>query len=172
VLSAILISGQAGAGKTTLGEELSSQGWDWFDLDDRQDLAPFATEDPGLQYHEAWRPHWGWRAINLNALRMELTQRRRPMVVTGVTINQDQAFFMFDQVFWLSMTVETLFARLDARGSLKDLDADRRARYPRNMLLMEGWALHAGATRIDANQDQAGVLHQLLAALAVNAQAA
>lgn len=170
-MSAILISGQAGAGKTTLGEALRSRGWDWFDLDDRQDLAPFATEDPGAKYHEAWRPTWGWRAINLDALQAELTQRRRPLVVTGVTINQDLAFPMFDQAFWLSMTVETLFARLDARGSLKDLDIERRARYPRNMLLVEKWALEAGATRIDANQDQADVLRELLKGFAVNAAA-
>jgi hypothetical protein len=169
LLSAILISGQAGAGKTTLGEELSSREWDWLDFDDRPDLAPFAIEDPGPPYREAWRPTWGWRAIDLKALRAELAGRRRPLVVTGITINQCLAFPLFDQVFWLSMTVETMFAHLDARGRLKDLDQDRRTRYPRNMLLMEKWALEAGATRIDANKDQAAVLSELLAALTANA---
>jgi hypothetical protein len=37
------------------------------------------------------------------------------------------------------------------------------------MLLMEKWALEAGATRIDANKDQAAVLSELLAALTANA---
>jgi hypothetical protein len=164
-MTAILVTGQAAAGKTTLGRKLQAQGWNWFDFDDRPDLALPATEDPGLPYREAWRPDWGWRAINLDALRIELAVQRGPLVVTGITINQCLAFPLFDDVFWLSMTVATMLTRLDMRGGLKDLDEERRARYPRNMLHMERWALEAGAKCIDANQEQEAVAHDLLAAL-------
>jgi dephospho-CoA kinase len=162
----LLITGQGGSGKTTLGEVLQRRGWSWIDTDRRPDLFIRETRDPGTPYNKVWRPDWGWREARAGLLEAELNRTALPLVVTGIYINQFATFPFFDRVIWLSTTDETMFGRVLGRDGARR-DQAELARWARNRRLMERWSIEAGAERVDANRPSDAVLTDVFDAISM-----
>lgn len=120
-MSAVLITGCAGAGKSTIAAALARRGLACIDDDDDPFLARFidaagavVAEEP-VEPDFAWlsRHSWAWNPDRLD----ELIRGAAPatLYVCGGADNELELADRFTQVFLLEIDEPTMLARLDAR---------------------------------------------------------
>jgi adenylate kinase family enzyme len=120
-MSAVIITGCSGAGKTTIADVLARRGLAAIDADDDPLLAR-TVDDAGQVVEEepeapdlAWlsRHSWAWDPARLD----ELIRAAAPatLYVCGGAANELELADRFTQMFLLEMDEPTMLARIDAR---------------------------------------------------------
>jgi adenylate kinase family enzyme len=167
-MSAILITGCSGAGKTTIAEVLARRGLAAIDADDdpllarEVDAAGNVVEDeaePDL----AWLSEhsWAWNPARLD----ELIRAAGPVTlyVCGGAANELELADRFTQVFLLEVDEPTMLARIDARpdndwGRIGDTREHLRRLLPELQARLRAF----GAIPIDARQPLDQVVDAIL----------
>jgi energy-coupling factor transporter ATP-binding protein EcfA2 len=168
-MSAVLITGMSGAGKSTIAEMLARRGLTSIDADN--DPLPARSVDSDGNVVEdlsvpdfAWlaRHSWEWNPARLD----ELIQAAAPatLYVCGGAANQLELAGRFTQVFLLEMDERTMLARLDAPsrdndwGRIGDTREYLRRRLPGHQDRLRAF----GAIPIDARQPLDQVVDAIL----------
>ena len=168
-MSAVIITGCSGAGKTTIAAVLARRGLAAIDADDDPllarsvDAAGHVVEEEPAAPDFAWlaRHSWAWNPARLD----ELIRAAAPatLYVCGGAANELELADRFTQVFLLEIDELTMLARIDAR---QDNDWGRigdTREYLRRFLPGYQARLRAsGAIPIDARQPLDQVVDAIL----------
>jgi hypothetical protein len=159
-MSAVLIAGCSGAGKSTIGPVLARRGLTAIDSDDDPFLARFVdpagavvTEQPAAPDF-AWlaRHSWAWDPARLD----ELIGAAAPatLYICGGADNELELADRFAQVFLLEIDEPTMLARLDERRDYHDWGriGDTREYLRRKLPELQDRLRASGAIPIDATQ--------------------
>jgi hypothetical protein len=168
-MSAVLITGMSGAGKSTIAGVLARRGLAAIDADDDPllarsvDLEGNVVEDPS-DPDFAWlaRHHWAWDPARLD----EVIRAAAPakLYVCGGAENELGLADRFTKVFLLEMDEATMLARLDLPsrdnewGRIGDTREYLRCRLPE----VQGRLRAFGAIPIDARQPLDQVVDAIL----------
>ena len=169
-MSAVLITGQSGAGKSTVAEVLTRLGLTAIDADDDPLLARSVDAEGNVVEDEsvpdfAWlaRHSWAWDPARLD----ELIRAAVPVTlyVCGGAANELELADRFTKMFLLEMDEPTMLARLDARpnndwGRIGDTREYLRRRLPGYQARLRAF----GAIPIDARQPLDHVVNAILEA--------
>jgi adenylate kinase family enzyme len=159
-MSAVLITGCSGAGKTTVAAVLARRGLASLDADDDPslartvDLAGNVVEQEPQEPDFAWlsRHSWAWDPARLD----ELIKAAAPatLYVCGGAANELELAGRFTQVFLLEIDEPTMLARLDARRDYHDWGriGDTREYLRRKLPELQDRLRAFGAIPIDARQ--------------------
>jgi adenylate kinase family enzyme len=171
-MSAVLIAGCSGAGKSTIAAVLARRGLAALDADDDPLLARTVDaagneveeqeepEEPDL----AWlsRHSWAWNPARLD----KLIRAAAPatLYVCGGADNQLELTDRFTQVFLLEIDEPTMLARLDARRDYHDWGriGDTREYLRRKLPKLQDRLRASGAIPIDARQPLDQVVDAIL----------
>ena len=169
-MSAVLITGCSGAGKTTIAAVLARRGLASLDADDDPllartvDLAGNVVEEEPEEPDFAWlsRHSWAWDPGRLD----DLIRAAAPatLYVCGGAANELELADRFTQVFLLEMDEPTMLARLDAPsrdndwGRIGDTREYLRRRRPEYQDRLRAF----GAIPIDARQPLDHVVDAIL----------
>jgi hypothetical protein len=167
-MSAVLITGCAGAGKSAIAAVLAQRGLACIDDDEDPFLARFVDSAGAVVAEEpaepdfAWlsRHSWEWNPARLD----ELIRAAAPatLYLCGGADNELELADRFTQVFLLEIDEPTMLARLDARQDNEWGRAGDSREYMRRLRPGYQDRLRAfGAIAIDARQP----LHQVVDAL-------
>src|SRR5580693_4547196 len=168
-MSAVLITGCAGAGKSAIATVLARQGLACIDDDEDPFLARFvdpagAVAEEPAQPDFAWlsRHSWAWDPGRLD----ELIRAAAPatLYVCGGADNQLELAGRFTQVFLLEIDEPTMLARLDARRDCHDWGriGDTREYLCRKLPALQDRLRASGAIPIDARQPLDHVVDAIL----------
>jgi hypothetical protein len=167
-MSALLITGMSGAGKSTIAEVLARRGLAVIDADEDPLLARSvdsdgnAVEDPSVPDF-AWlaRHSWAWDPARLD----EVIRAAAPatLYVCGGADNELELTDRFSQVFLLEIDEPTMLARVDARqhndwGRIGDTREYLRRKLPKVQARLRA----SGAVPIDARQPLDRVVDAIL----------
>jgi hypothetical protein len=168
-MSAVLITGLSGAGKSTVAAVLADRGLASIDADDDPllarsvDAAGNVVEDPAAP-DLAWlaRHSWQWNPVRLD----ELIRAAAPatLYVCGGAANELELADRFSQVFLLEMDEPTMLARLDAPsrdndwGRIGDTREYLRRRLPEHQRRLRAF----GAIPVDARRPLGQVVDAIL----------
>ena len=129
-MTAFLITGNPGSGKTTLAAELSRQGFSAMDADD---IAGWQTGEgvaitPPPRPSDEWllSHRWAWSRRRLQEAITELARDGQPVFVCGIAMNQREMLDLFELVFLLSRDEATQLQRLYERSKGGRDQAQRR----------------------------------------------
>jgi adenylate kinase family enzyme len=172
-MNAVLITGWAGAGKSTVAAELARQGLACIDDDEDPFLARFVdssgtpvTEEPA-QPDLAWlsRHSWQWDPARLDELIAAAAPG--PLYLCGGADNQLKLVDRFTRVFLLEIDEPTMLARLETRQPDEWGRAGDSREYIRRFRTGYQDRLRAsGAIVIDARQPLAQVVDAILSPFA------
>jgi hypothetical protein len=168
-MSAVLITGWSGAGKSTVATEFARRGLASIDTDDDAFLARFV--DPAGTVVEcpaapdlAWlaRHSWAWDPARLDVLIRAAAPAT--LYVCGGAVNELELADRFTHIFLLEIDEPTMLARLDARRDYHDWGQVGDTREHLRHFLPEYQArLRAGgAIPIDASQPLDQVVYAIL----------
>jgi len=159
-MSAVLITGCSGAGKSTIAAVLARRGLAAIDTDDDPVLTRWVDADGAVVVEEptapdlAWlsRHSWAWDPGRLD----ELIAAAAPatLYVCGGAANELELAGRFAQVFLLEIDEPTMLARLDARRDYHDWGhiGDTREYLRRRLPEIQARLRAFGAIPIDATQ--------------------
>jgi adenylate kinase family enzyme len=170
-MSAVLITGSAGAGKSAVASVLERRGVACIDDDEDPFLARFVDSAGAVVAEEpaepdvAWlsRHRWEWDPARLD----ELIRATAPetLYLCGGADNQLELADRFTRVFLLEIDEPTMLARLDARQDDEWGRAGDSREYIRRLLPGYQERLRMfGAIPIDATQPLDQVVNAILAA--------
>jgi gluconate kinase len=152
-MGAFLVTGNPGAGKSTLAEELSRRRYAAVDADE---LAGWESE-AGDEVQEpadagdAWRlsHRWVWRRRLVEELVAAHAAAGRDVFVCGIARNQRELLGVFDAVFLLALDDVTQVERLDTPANAHR-SAALRAQIREGRAAFEREMRAAGAVAVDA----------------------
>jgi hypothetical protein len=159
-MSAVLITGCSGAGKSTIAPVLARRGLTCIDSDDDPFLARFVDAGDAVVVEEpaapdfAWlaRHSWAWDPARLD----ELIRAAAPatLYICGGADNELEMADRFTRVFLLEIDEPTMLARLDARRDYHDWGriGDTREYLRRKLPELQDRLRAFGAIPIDATQ--------------------
>lgn len=159
-MSAVLITGCSGAGKSTIAPVLARRGLACIDSDDDPFLARFVDAAGAVVVEEpaapdfAWlaRHSWAWDPARLD----ELIRAAAPatLYICGGADNELELADRFTQIFLLEIDEPTMLARLDARRDYHDWGriGDTREYLRRKLSELQDRLRAFGAIPIDATQ--------------------
>jgi len=167
-MTAVLITGCSGAGKTAIAAVLARRGVTAIDSDDDPLLARFvdaagAVVDEPDEPELAWlsEHHWSWDPARLDAL---IGAATATLYVCGGADNELELLDRFAQVFLLEIDEATMLTRLDAR---EDNDwgriGDTREYLCGKLPGLQDRLRACGAVAIDARQPLDQVVDAILA---------
>ncbi len=166
-MPAYLITGEPGAGKSSLAVELRRRGYLAYDADNTPGLAFHADPATGQPITEK-RDHyadtdWLWDAALLRAL----LDSGETVLLAGVSSNQEAFYPLFARIFVLTIDAETLTQRLQHRQPGDYGMHPEELRYV--LRTFEDWTRQMieeeGAIPIDATQPLAQVADAIIARL-------
>jgi gluconate kinase len=164
-VSAILITGNPGSGKTSLAAELAERGHAVIDADDIAGWEttsgvpvsqPVAASDEWLLSHR-----WVWSRSRVEAVIAERSSADRPFFVCGIAINQRDMLDLFDHVFLLTLDHETQIERLNAPSNAHRTVA-MRAQILDGRPVFEAQMQAAGAIALDGRLPSSTLASQIL----------
>jgi dephospho-CoA kinase len=151
-VTAVLITGNPGSGKTTLASELARRGCAVIDADD---IAGWETNSgvpvsQPVPASEEWllRHRWVWSRSRVATVITERSSPGRPLFVCGIAVNQREMLDLFDHVFLLTLDHETQVERLNAPSNAHRTVA-LRAQILDGRPVFEAQMLAAGAIALD-----------------------
>jgi hypothetical protein len=171
-MAAFLVTGNPGAGKSTLAQELARRGLATIDPDYDPDLSYWEddagkrvlrTEGPGSPDEQWLRAHrWVWNRSRLQDL---LTQQQAPVFVCGIALNIDQVLDLFDRLFLLRIDADTQEERLLAHDTSHSAGRSEAGRQQirDGRPVFEAQMLKLGAVALDGTVSTDAVADQLLA---------
>ena len=168
-MSAVLITGCSGAGKTTIAAVLARRGLASIDADNDPLLARSVDSDGNVVEDLsvpdfAWlsRHSWAWNPARLD----ELIAAAAPatLYVCGGAANELELADRFTHVFLLEIDEPTMLARLDARRDYHDWGhiGDTREYLRRKLPELQDRLRASGAIPIDARQPLDQVVEAIL----------
>ena len=172
-MSAVLITGCSGAGKSTIAAVLARRGLASLDADDDPSHARFVDPTGAVVVEEpaapdlAWlaRHSWAWDPARLD----ELIRAEAPatLFVCGGADNQQEVADRFTQVFLLEIDEPTMLARLDARQDYHDWGriGDTREYLRHKLPALQDRLRAYGAIPVDARQPLDQVVDAILACM-------
>jgi Dephospho-CoA kinase len=128
-VTAVLITGNPGAGKTSLAAELAKRGHAVIDADDIAGwqtpsgvpvIQPVPASDEWLLSHR-----WVWSRSRVEAVIAERSSPGRPLFVCGIAINQRDMLDLFDRVYLLTLDHQTQIERMNAPSNAHRTVAQR-----------------------------------------------
>jgi hypothetical protein len=159
-MSAVLITGCSGAGKSTIAPVLARRGLTCIDSDDDPFLARFVDAAGAVVAEEpvapdfAWlaRHSWSWDPARLD----ELIRAAAPatLYICGGADNELEMADRFTRVFLLEIDEPTMLARLDARRDYHDWGriGDTREYLRRKLPELQDRLRAFGAIPVDATR--------------------
>ena len=168
-MSAVLITGMSGAGKSTIAGVLARRGLASVDADDDPLLARSVDSDGNVVEDLsapdfAWlsRHSWAWDPARLDVLIR--TAAPATLYVCGGADNQHEVADRFTQVFLLEIDEPTMLARLDARREYHDWGqiGDTREYLRRKLPALQDLLRASGAIPVDARQPPEQVVEAIL----------
>jgi dephospho-CoA kinase len=114
------ITGLPGTGKTTVIKELQKRGIISFDMDEVAGLCHWRHKKTfeRVDYHSGAGKEWldchEWVG-DVVKLKEIIAARREPVVIGGFISNQNEYLSLFDEVFLLQCSQDTMISRLKAR---------------------------------------------------------
>ena len=164
-MTAVLITGNPGSGKTTLAGELARRGCAVIDGDD---LARWETSSgepvaPAEPMPDEWllSHRWVWPPDRLEEV---ISRAVRPLFVCGIARNQHTLLHLFDRVFLLAIDHRTQIERLDTPANAHR-DAAARTQILDGRPTFEAQMRAAGATVLDGRQPTAALAGRILSEL-------
>ena len=164
-MSAILITGNPGSGKTLLAAELAERGHAVIDADDIAGwettsgvpvTQPVPASDQWLLSHR-----WVWSRSRVEAVIAERSSTGRPLFVCGIAVNQRDMLDLFDHVFLLTLDHEIQLERLNAPSNAHRTVA-LRAQILDGRPVFESQMLAAGAIALDGRLPTSTLASQIL----------
>jgi hypothetical protein len=175
-MSAFLVTGNPGSGKTTLAAELGRRGLFAIDPDYDPELsyweddagAKLLKADGPAQPDEQWlrSHHWVW---NRSRLQEVLAHRQVPVFVCGIALNIHQVADLFERIFLLRIDADTQEQRLlayDVSNSPGRNEAGRQ-QIRDGRPILEAQMLELGAIPLDGTAPTVTVADRLLAFVSV-----
>lgn len=113
-----LITGRPGSGKTTIIEALKRRGFLAFNTDDMPEVTKLEEQETGKpvpwpQGAVDWKKYiWNWQEDGLR----KLLQTEGDVFIGGIVGNQQKFYPLFDKIFALTISAETLQKRLDSHA--------------------------------------------------------
>jgi hypothetical protein len=161
-VSAVLITGNPGSGKTTLAAELARRGCAVIDADD---IAGWETNagQPAVQPQPTpddwWAGHrWVW---NRRRVQEVIDRSGSPLFVCGIAVNQRDMLDLFDAVYLLTIDHETQISRLD-EPSNAHRTAAARAQIIDGRPIFEAEMRAAGAIPLDGREPTTALADRIL----------
>lgn len=154
-MTAILITGNPGSGKSSLASELARRGCAVVDGDDiawwetasgKPATQPVPTPD------DWWSGHrWVWARSRVEKVISERSRATRHLFICGIAVNQRDMLDLFDRVFLLMLDHKTQVERLDAPSNARRTVAER-AQILDGRPIFEAEMQAAGAIVLDGRQ--------------------
>lgn len=164
----IYVTGVSGTGKSTLVRELSLRGVVAIDLDEgfchwrKREDGERVSWEPGRD--DAWYDAHGWICEIANL--KEALKEHDTVVVVGLSSNQDEYWKLFDKVFVLTASPDTIIHRLNTRVD------NEYGKHPREQERLLSWhkdfekeMVEKGALAIDGERPVGQVADDILEAL-------
>ena len=113
-----LITGRPGSGKTTVIQELQRRGYRAFNTDDMPEVTQLEEQATGkvVPWPDGavdWKKYiWNWQEDGLQ----KLLSLEGDVFIGGIVGNQKEFYSLFDKIFALTITTETLRQRLDSHS--------------------------------------------------------
>jgi dephospho-CoA kinase len=163
---ATLVSGNPGAGKSTLAALLRSRGVRALDADEVPGLAAWMNSRGDVVGDGSLEPtaellatcFWGWTGPRVEQVIEELGEDG---VLLGVAVNQWDFIDMFDGLVLLELDASTQRDRVASRDPLF------REQIAAGLPVMQAQMLARGAQAIDATQDPVKIAQELCALLRI-----
>jgi hypothetical protein len=169
-MSAVLITGCSGAGKSTIAAVLARRGLAAIDTDDDPALARWVDlagavvveEPPTPDLDWLSRHRWAWNPARLDALIAAAAPAA--LYLCGGAANELELAGRFTHVFLLEIDEPTMLARIDARRDYHDWGhiGDTREHLRRFLPGYQDRLRASGAIRIDATQPLDQVVDAIL----------
>jgi thymidylate kinase len=169
-MSAYLITGVSGSGKTTIAAALSKLGSTAIDMSSIKGLSSWidssgvSCKRPPHTTTEWFEVHrWVW---NLEALEKLLKEGETsgPLFLCGNANNMADAYHLFDRIYYLKIEEPIILQRLQSSSRLSDFgrsDAERR-QVIEWIETLDTRMAHASAITIDGNQPINNVVDSIL----------
>lgn len=173
-MTAFLVTGNPGSGKSTIARELARRGLSSLDPDYDPELSYWEDEagskvlleDAPPSPDEGWlRSHrWVWSRPRLEEI---LAEQDGPLFVCGIALNLDEVLDLFDGVYLLRIDDATQEARLEAHDARNPPGRSKAGREEirSGRPVFEAQLLALGATPIDGSGSPSSVVDQLLSTI-------
>jgi predicted ATPase len=124
-----LITGRPGSGKTTVIESLKQRGFHAFNTDDMPEITKLEEQETGkpVPWPEGpvdWTRYiWNWQEAGLR----NLLQTESDIFIGAIVGNQQKFYPLFDKIFALTVSTETLQKRLDSHAHPRTVQEKEQA---------------------------------------------
>ncbi len=169
-MSFIYVTGIAGAGKSTVCEELKQRGYEAYEADNS--LSNFYNNETGemIENHlplakrtPEWRKHHTWKMSKDKLLQLKDNAQNKHIFVCGVAANEEDYIDVFDKIYALVLNLPAVKHRILTRATS---DFGKSAH---EMNMIEEWYYSTdeyyqkiGAHLIDASQPPEKVVDDIL----------
>jgi dephospho-CoA kinase len=154
-MSAFLITGNPGSGKTTIANELSRRGMAAVDTDQsaRWETASGVPVSQPEHPSDEWllSHRWVWSRRRIEQIIRPQSAAGQHIYLCGIAINQRDMLDLFTTVFLLSIDHETQLTRLDTPANA-DRNSAQRAQILEGRPAFEREMRAAGAVVLDASR--------------------
>ena len=154
-MSAFLITGNPGSGKTTIARELSRRGLIAVDADDTAHWETTSGEPASQPKHasDEWllSHRWVWSRQRIEDVIRPHVAGGRHVFLCGIAMNQRDMLDLFTTVFLLSIDHETQLKRLDTSDNA-NRNAAQRAQILEGRPTFERQMRAAGAVVLDGSR--------------------
>ncbi len=125
------ITGIAGTGKSTIGNEFRKLGYEVFDIDAVEGLCHWKNKQTGNEAKydtgvgKEWLEAHDW-VCDIPKLQELLEENQdKPTIIVGIAYNQEDFLNLFDKVFLLYCTPEVFIERLNNRHDGNNFGKDK-----------------------------------------------
>jgi len=164
----ILITGVAGTGKSSVCDELEKLGYKAFGIEDIEGMFTLSNKETGKKIEtydgynvEQVKKH-DWKC-DIDKLKELMSKQKGIVFYAGVASNMDDILSLFDMLFLLKASPETLTKRLNKRKSNKFGGIKEVQEW---LFSWKDWweesMVSNGAIVIDANQDLKKVVEDII----------
>jgi dephospho-CoA kinase len=168
-MSAYLVTGRGGSGKSAVAAELAYRGYNALDGDDVPGLSRWENAATGQPIEVDYRGYvdynkvaWNWNAEVLNKIIAANTQDQKPFFLCGSASNQAMFYDKFQAIFVLALEPDTHRQRLSSRDSAYGKDLKMMAELIAKHQSLTKELAQTGAILVDANQSLGNVVDEIL----------
>jgi len=168
-VSAYLVTGRGGSGKSAVASELVHRGYNALDGDDIPGLSRWEDAATGrpveVDYHgyvDYTKVAWNWDAEVLDKVIAANAQDQKPFFLCGSASNQATFYNKFEAIFVLALEPDAHRKRLSSRDSAYGKDPKMMAELIAKHQSLTKELAQTGAILVDANQSLGDVVDEIL----------